>query len=334
MTSAGSTRRSQVRTKQTRQPKAKPTRRGQSVTLASYTIRIRAKRDTQFRPLGAFDGKTSFYDFALEFLRELERRHGHDELGMSMQRTTKLTEDGDSIWGLLEAGDYGYASELVKVSTMERSYLRETDDAELLPFYFLLNVPEKTDKGILIVQRYGNRGVYTEFTTALRRSFEESHGEYILDIRRHVPAAVIEMLMQGQVKTIQLTSYSLSADLADRIRWKGNRTDVSEVVITIKAKRKGTLARPIWLDHMLKSKSNLNEIPDSLAEIASKVRVEVSYNGKKRYVDFESQDKIAPYLDVTSDIKFGVNGHPTFDSIHTVSSDLLVDLSAEIGRPE
>jgi hypothetical protein len=308
--------------------------RGQAISLASYTIRVREKRDSIYRNLGAFDGTHSFYDFVERFMHDLEHAHSHNELSMSLQRARNVKSDGESIWGLLEAGDYGYTSELVKVRTLESSYSRTTDDAELIPFYVLLDAPANTDKGILIVQRYGSRGVYTEFTNALRQSFEAKHGEYILDIRRHVPAAIIESLRKGQVKTIQLTSYQLSSDIADKIRWKGNKNNVGSVQITIKAQRNKSLIRPDWLDRMMKTESALNEIPESAADIAQTVRVAVTYNGKQRFVDFEAQDRIAPYLDVSDDVKIGRDGHPMFNSIHEVCTALLFDLAHEIGRPE
>lgn len=182
------------------------THRGQSVSLASYTIRVRAKRDTQFKHLGAFNEHDSFFDFVRDFISELEGRHAHDALSMSLQRARDVDSDVDTVWGVLEAGDYGYAAELVNVATMKSSYRRATDDAELLPFYFLLNAPADTDKALLIIQRYGNHGVLTEFTNALRVAFEGRFGDYILDIRRHVPGTVIKALKRGELKAIQLTS--------------------------------------------------------------------------------------------------------------------------------
>ncbi len=253
---------------------------------------------------------------------------------MTLQRAARVGEDGDSIWGLLEAGDYGFSSDLINVGTFERSYRREVDDAELIPFYFILDAPANTDKGLLIVQRYGNRGVYTEFTTALRAAFDTRFPDYLLDIRRHVPRVIIDTLRQGSIKTIQLTSYELSDDLADKIQWKGNRDSVKEIAIIIKAQRKGSLPRPAWLDKMMKSNdADVYEVPDSLSDTAQSVRVAVSYLGKQRFIDLEQQEKIAPYVDVSDEVKLSATGHPEFESVHKSAQSLLFDLMKEIGRP-
>jgi hypothetical protein len=270
-------------------------------------------------------------DFLNSFFTALENSDELDEETMSLQRARQVTRDERNVWGLVESGDYGYTAELVNISTLARSYRRSTSDAELYPFFFLIHAPDDSERAILIFQRHGNRSMYTELMKRLRTAFAQRHPDHLLDLRRHVPKEIVDSLLKGQVRTIELTQYHLSGDLADRVKYDGKITDVSEVQITLKAKRKGFLKRPQWLDKLMKTTGNLLEVAEEMDELADRVRVTVSYNGKPRTVDFKNLESIAPYLDVTSRVKMGKDGHPTFDSIEHEARLLLSDLLAEMG---
>jgi hypothetical protein len=306
-------------------------RKTHAITLASYTMRVRRKRSDDYGILGEFSDEETMLDFLYDFFIALQKSDVPDEATMSLQRARKITRDERSVWGVVESGDYGYSADLVDVNTLSHSYQRRTADAELYPFFFLINAPSSSDRAILIFQRHGNRSMYTELLRRLRTAFEDKHPDHLLDFRRHVPKAIVDSLLHGQVKSIELTSYHLADDLADRVKYQGNRTEVGEVQITLKAKRKRFLKRPQWLDKLMKDRGNLLEIADEVSELGDRVRVTVSYNGKNRVVDFHDMKSIAPYLDVTSDIRLGRDGHPTPESIEAVTRSHLSDLLVEMG---
>jgi hypothetical protein len=308
-------------------------RKAATVSLASYTIRIRQKRETTYELLGRFDGKSGFLDFFEGYASALSQGVNHDEEHLSLHRIRDLERSGSIISGVLESGAYGVSADLISAATLARSYLRQIDDAELLPFYFLLDAPAKTDKALLLLQRISNLGVMTTFGSGLRREFDNRFPDYTLDINRHVPAEVLDSLRNGIVKQIEMTRYEMSDDLADEVGWKGNRGQVGQVVITVKARRKGALAKPKWLEGLLKTDmSSLVEIPEMLN--ADRVRVSLTYLGKQRMIDLQRADQIAPYLDITSDVEIGLDGHPTLPSIKRAFAEVHAKLREEVGGGE
>jgi hypothetical protein len=56
--------------------------------------------------------------------------------------------------GIIETGDYGYEAELVDSQTQEVAHRQQTTEAQMLPFYFLADLPTQRDEGTLILQRF------------------------------------------------------------------------------------------------------------------------------------------------------------------------------------
>ena len=302
-----------------------------AVTLATYALRHRRERSDEYLQLVSFDGTVSFADSFKLFADDLKSTHSVDDARQSLQQTLQVHRKQGLVWGLLKAGDYGYAADLVNVDTLREAYKRRPQDAELIPFYFALKADTAAKTAILIVQRYGAKGVFTEFINAFHSFFRQRHPEFTFDVKRLIPAEVIRHLLNGRLKSIELKTYEIPSDIATKVRAFGNLRDTGAVTIRVDAKRNSVLARPGWLDKIIDKKIKLVEVTESLGWDQDRIRIGVEWEGKKRMVDFHRPESIAPYIDTAKDVKIGDDGHPVFDSIHAYAMKLLAELEQEVG---
>lgn len=273
------------------------------------------------------------YDVVHQLLTEL-KEHRHNESDQSILSITRLESDGESLWGLVEAGDYGYGAKGINAKTLKASYDRSVDDAEMVPFYFLINLPTDTSKGILILQRLGIRGVQTPFTNALRAVFRDVYPDYMLDIQAHVPSEVMKYLLDGSLKGITLTSYKVPDEIADKLRLGGNLEKHVRLKISVEGTKDHFLRTPGWVKEAIRGRSGMFETSSLPGKPTEEISLTMLYNGNRRTIDFHNPERIAPYIDITNEIETNSSGHPVFNSIHKYSKSLLVDIASEIGRLE
>lgn len=303
-----------------------------SIGVATYTIRLRPKRGTEYELLGEFDGRTSLRKFLHGFLRSLETSHANDELNKHLLRARGVMEDESDLRGFLDAGEYGFGAEGVNVQTLAKSYKRKADDAELIPFYLRFHLPDANDTGLLLLQRFGAQGVFHSLTEQLQQYFRDRHPDYILEMNRLVPIEMLKHLLDGQLKEITLTTYSIPNDIADKYKYLGNTREAGTMTVTFRAKKNGFLKDPPWVKKLRKGALTVVEVPQDLGGTPSKLRIKVAYNGKTRTLDMTQPDTMAPYIDATGQVKLATSGHPTEDSIEQFCVELRDSLLSQLGR--
>jgi hypothetical protein len=79
---------------------------------------------------------------------------------------------GDNlVEAIIETGDYGYSAELRDIDSGNKTYQKQPDETEVLPFYFLFWIPETAagefyengERGIAIFQQINRMGIKTGF---------------------------------------------------------------------------------------------------------------------------------------------------------------------------
>lgn len=123
--------------------------------------------------------------------------------------------------------------------------------------------------------------------------------------------------------------------MANKVKWDSLPDGEIEVATTVKAQRRGGfLPKPAWITDALKNISNVLEQAeevDSPNESEEKIQISVKYNRRERVINFDRLDKISPFIEISDDVNFGEDGHPTFESIHKCACELLEDLIVELG---
>jgi hypothetical protein len=302
-----------------------------AITLATYAVRIRKSRGSEPQYLSRFDGTNSFLTTFTKFLDELADGYSHDKSAQTLQQAASYKTTARRVYGQINVGEYGYVAKLVSAATLKDSYTRLADDAELIPFYYLLSAPDASKTATFVVQRYGGRGIYTEFSSRFRSWFRDQYPDHTIEFTRLVPAAVIRHLLNGHLKEIEFTAYEMPSDLTDQVRAFGNVTNIGELTIAVKAKRNSVLTRPAWLQRVLENKIKLVELSGEAGLGDDRVKITVEWEGRRRIVDFHRPESIAPYIDVSKSVMIGPDGHPILSSIHDYSMKLVDDLESELG---
>jgi hypothetical protein len=66
----------------------------------------------------------------------------------------------------------------------------------------------------------------------------------------------------------------------------------------------------------------------------SQVLVEVELNGHTRTINIKDVNKIRAYFDITDEVSFGRDGHPTFRSMLRESRELINDIWRSLKAPQ
>jgi hypothetical protein len=311
-----------------------PAARQALITMACYAVRVRRKyKRDEFEVIGTIGAEpTRLIETFRDCLEKATKSHSVDEAQQRLLRVLRLERRKDTVVGVVEVGDYGYSADGINVKTRRISFRRSPEDAELLPFYFRIHLPQEGNMGILMVQRFGVTGVYGELKRLLTVAFEKQFGDRVLVLDRLVPTEVIKELMKGKLLEVQLTTYSKPRDIADKFRFGGNLEAVGSLTIIARAKRNSYLPDPAWLSNIRKQRTGVVTVPDLLGKETTRARIRVEYGGTSRMVDLTDPDHLAPYIDISGDVAIDRNGHPKFESIDTHAGKLQEDLLAELGR--
>jgi len=244
--------------------------------------------------------------------------------------------EGKLVTGIIETGEYGYSSELVHVPKKALSHKREVDEAEMLPFYFLIFIPNGRDEGIIILERFGHKGVRRTFLNNFGKYFSQSNPNFRIEINPLVTKKLIDYyLNHGGLKKIRFIKFGMCKDFEDAVDLQDHKESEGYLELTAHA--------PRGLNKYLPFKKRIQEVVDrkrgvnNIIELKEynfeydKVKIEVEINKKSRTIDLSDLYKIRAYYDITDTVKMAENGHPIFKSIDEIAHDLLDDLGVAIG---
>lgn len=302
------------------------------ISLASYTLRVTPKyRPSDHEVLRCFgDRDDDLLEVLDDFLHRLDRDGLDDDRNLSILRLRDVYRDGDTIFGRLLVGDYGYTAELVDVETRERTYDRRTADAELVPLYFSVTIPPEHRYGVAVFQRFGGTGVRTSFANALHSYFSERFASYVIRMNAQLPQEVLRELLQSQLKAIQMITYTVPSDVTDVVRTGEYDANDAYLVQEIRAKKRKALRKPAWLRDLEAGRIQIAEIPDQFENDFDVLKLVVEYNGTRRTIDFSRPDRLSPFVDVSAEVEL-VEGHPRLESIRRVEQDITQEMLERMG---
>lgn len=304
------------------------------IFVGCYSIRVRERNTRDPLPLGLDDANDSVRDAVLrtmEGMRATGREHPERQ---HFIQTSRIETDDDSIWGLIDRGEFGFAARGFDRRNRRNSFQRRPDDAELLPFYFRFHLPDDANVGILLIQRTGIHGAFSDLREAVEANFRETHPDYILQFGRFMPDRVLRQIIDGQIREISLISHRLPDDIADRLLLRGTEIELGTLEIRVKAKRDSPLipgVQPRLLRRLRRGEITVAEV---LEDETSRLRIRVAYNGRERLFDFGRPGSIAPYIEVGDDVMMARSGHPDFDSMDEYCRELVAELLEQLGQEE
>jgi hypothetical protein len=331
-----------------------------SISLGAYLITVhRLMKDEEF-PLDSIgEDELDLYDIVKDYLEDLSAQYNVREENKTIlycdksqikEKENAISEDESYryIYGILKGGEYGYGAIGRNRKTFAQSYVKTVDDAEEIPLYFLLLIPRGMSKGILLLQRFGTSGVFTQIRQGISDKLKDNNpGSVKINFDPLSFGDVLDDYFKtGMATDISLYNNKLPKAIEDQIPMKRLLPLTKEKGKKVTEENKGYLQVSLKSDRLWKMNigKKIRDIRSGNSPLSSLVRIrgfkydEASVtlevpkgNGKVKRKKFNvcGNDFARTYADITDDVKI-VDGHPTFDSIHTEAMDHLAELIANL----
>ncbi len=232
---------------------------------------------------------------------------------------------GRCLSGIIESGEFGTEENIIDSNTGELKYRKRADDAQMIPFFFMFNIPEHSYYGYLIIERIGNIGIYSTLTKAIQKHIEQGrHENLVLKIEPFMiqevfnrNLSVISEARKVILKRVQSQKLNLSQIAENLVEGDGVQTD-----IVYKAPRNRFLQVKQWIDKLNASKNKKGGYTFQNIEYAD-VAFELKIGGKVRTVSIAKINGLGTNLEITDNVELGNNGYPTYNSLKTEAQRLL-----------
>jgi hypothetical protein len=309
-----------------------------SFSLASYVLRVRNIEEREYEYLDDFsEPGRDLYDLLSDYLHALGTDLSLDNENKKLIKLRPPLRRGNRILsGILETGEWGYTTQLQNVESGEITYDRQIDESENFPFYFLIQIPEASRRGIVILQRFGNRGIRTQLLTDFQNYFSTQFDDFRVHINPLAPGSVIDQYLsnEGRVTAIRLIQFQTPDDIAALYNRREEATEdvYTEFIIHAKARKHIPIFRRLRdVIEGRRQVANLVEIQGIEPNI---VKLNIEFRGKPRTIDLGNVNEMRAYYDITDQVETGEDGHPEFNSIDGLARELLAELNVLLGRGE
>lgn len=301
-------------------------------SLSCYSIRIRDNDSDEYLRLDRFGGSQHLLGVFVQYLAE---RRAHYSVKGGNQRVLlirRFENQDELVRGIVETGEFGYEADLRDVETTNLTYKRTTNDAEMMPFYFLAYLPFNLDEGVLILQRRAQYGIRTVFLQDFADYFRQHYPGIAVEINPLLPDQLIrEFLQDGRLTKLRFVRFSIPSDITDAYEGGGHVEQSGQMELVIKAGRNQSIPLVDRIRDVIDGDRKVKELIELKDFDYDTVKVELEVGGSRRTVDLSKTFKLRAYYDITSELEIDPSGHPRFASIDRIASDLLQNLRKALG---
>lgn len=305
------------------------------VFLEAYVVSVREKnlRKAPNLVLGQFDGTSSVRTIFKGYFEDIKQHKVYNikERERSVGLKT-LKEEAPYLYGTLQAGDYGYASDILDTTTGNVNYKKKKTDTDPTPFHFEFCLPDHSKKGLMLIQKFGTLGIRTDLTHIIEERFKQHYPDFMLEINPAVPADIVnQYLKKGNIEEISFIKHSIPADKADW--YAGRKTEQpGELILTVKPEKPGFFTKKVSgiveIVKRTKKPSEVFSMPDFEYD---SIKAQIEVNGRTRTIDLNNWQRLKSSFDVTSEIQRGLDGFPKESSVQNVSRQIMNDLIKDAG---
>jgi hypothetical protein len=309
--------------------------------LSSYTIRIHEnlksseKNSDPFKllplKLDQFDThKTDLFDVCENSIIRLKRWPFKDDGNKAYFSisTPRFYPADRKICGIINSGNYGISGDIIDVDAKVIVHKKETNHADSLPFFFLVYLPKDTNEGILILQRIGTYGIRGALLDLFSKHFSSLYPGFNCSINPLIPDQVVKnIITKGTIKKLRFIKFNVPTDKTDTLfdlhQEKPYNAELSFSSPSFFPKDKiMTIFNPGV------EVKNLFELRDwGFAYDTIKIEVQFGPESRPKVINLSNFSKIRNYIDITSEVLIGDNGHPKFNSILKYADQLCNDMS-------
>lgn len=339
-------------------------------SLVPYSIRLRRVGDTdQYLKLGReFNGAKidlvellneylnvkipsvaqSVAQFAQTLVSEQENQssnteHKDKESGNNVFTVEDWKAENNSICGTFRSGDYGYSAPLLDIATGDIAHTKSRLEAELTPYYFLIEITPNSEVGIVLLQAFNNLGIKDIFFNNLYDFFRAKHTDYIIEMSPFIPRGLVKEYLSNRIIEIRLVKFGYPNELMD-IPLDGMPEGevvegTSEVII------KPPVRKEFPANFLSLIRGNIDEFLGNLGDSDSSIsnllevknfkydtaKIKVKHGSGDRTVDLIKTGRLKYSVELDGKVKIDPStGFPEFDSINELARDFLVEIAATV----
>lgn len=303
-------------------------------SLAPYVVRVMDSSNGKYLDLSTLSGTTkkplSLLDILNAKATNLSNGNAIDfPDSKKVVRFNKPYFSNGHFYGITEVGEYGYTQDIIDPHNSTVAYKKPKNQAGVIPFYYHLIQTNKPDVALMTCQKFRTFGIKTHLSQLFGAHICTVHPTWSLRIERIVPSALIEkMLKEGDVKTLRFISHSNPSDIADDLPKLTPDNETDSIELVIKARRNKNFGDAIL--GAFKAKTPIKDLVVFPNFEYETVKIEIEFAGRRRIIDLGSPSRLAGLIEITDDLSFQANGHPTISSLKAASSDLMNQLAKQV----
>lgn len=296
----------------------------------AYLIEVRKlnAKSTDNLKFGKFDGTQALRTVLEKILKKYPKYAAlklHDKI-------FKVDLDGGNtgvLTGLIMSGDYGQAGDIIESTNGSVAYKKKKTESLAEPFFFYVAVPDKETRGIVILQQTGLHGVKGLFETAIVGVFEGQYPDYRLHVRQLTIADTLaEYLKTGSVEELIVEKHEVPADIADLY---GGQRKAYPGTFTQIIRSSAGLFKKDGLIAFAKGQKKLEDVFEFDDHGFDVVKAKIRIGNEIKPVNLTKPDSISMSIDITGDVKYGPDGHPTRASLKQEFDKVAKDLAKRGG---
>lgn len=283
---------------------------------------------------GEFPKGISFRDFMSDFF-DVHLGSGNIALGDNSGFRVADFEHGVSgscdFYGHVEAGRFGFESQLVNVEDPTKTKKREVSDCELIPFFFAMDFEAGRDCAILLTEQFGQYSPKGILLEQFRIHVEKRLPEHRISTETIVSEDVVREVLNNHVKALRFHYDRVPSDVADGIDGDNaghiEREGVMELVI-----RSKNGAFPEWGYRFL---HNVRRTGLTIYDATStSLKVDMNVDGRTKTVTIGDLDSFNSSFLVDSRDDVEQNGHPSVEKMLLEAEDAFNICRKAIGWPQ
>ncbi|WP_156649769.1 hypothetical protein [Methylobacterium sp. Leaf89] len=299
-----------------------------SIGVRIYTINLHKRSDSSLLSLDSKLAKEPPAQFIFNFIKGHATPTRNDTAERSWYFESKEANEFDNK-GYLHYGTFGFESNFVDTKTKTHNYRRKVTDVEEIPLFYEFWFPENSNTAFVAFQSFQGRSCVGLVLSAIKELFEENNGSIKLIFTKLMPSSIRGgMYRDAEIKRLRLVKKNYNSDIASR-QLGGDIPETIDYEVTFTARKKSYLGRLGSLADSMKKNGPGLMMHEGIN--FDEAVAEVKVGNKLRRVGVFGRNTDAGVIDLSADIKKGLDGHPTFDSLSGEVDALLQDFYITLG---
>ncbi len=307
-----------------------------TISLAYFLVTITDNAENRLF-LGDFSQSKSLLDILTDYMKERTHEPLVDAGKNKVLHVEQINTNHATAKGIINMGQYGQSAELMDVTSINKTYSQSPNEAAMTPHYFQAYLPPGSDHGILILQKNSGKGaqgiLFHDFNTYSKNY--QPNGT--LNFKTLIPLDYIDYLRkEGRMTKITFLKKELHHDIQSKFQSTFHNAQsrlTGSAELTYKPQRSGLFPHALyeWGLSLLKDQTQKDRMATVIGQEYNEVKLEIEIGGRKKTVNIDRFDTLKTDLDITEKLCKNNEGHPEFDSIDTLATELLTGILEDLG---